>query len=279
MWSWPRLSAEHLDLCPRLRFAGHLDMRAEYARALLERGVAVSITRHAWAPAVAEMALTLILSTLRKTPTHQCAMWSGTEKWVSIKPDDIDPMERELAGRKVGLVGFGAVGRRLKQLLAPFECDIAIHDPYLPAEIAQGAGVKNLTMDALVKHAEVLVLCASANKGSKHVLGAPEIGALQAGAVVVNVARASLIDGEALLARLRRGDISAALDVFDQEPLPLDSEWRKLPNVYLTPHRAGGILASAERIFTCLCSDLHAHLAEKERHYALMPAMLTALDA
>jgi lactate dehydrogenase-like 2-hydroxyacid dehydrogenase len=66
------------------------------------------------------MALLLILSALRKTPWHQAKMARGEETWVQQYPDDIDPHERQLDGRRVGIVGFGGVGRRLGELLAPF---------------------------------------------------------------------------------------------------------------------------------------------------------------
>ena len=74
------------------------------------------------------------------------------------------------------------------------------------------------------------------------------INALRKDAVFVNVARADLVDYEALTARLKQNDLFAALDVFDQEPLGADSELRTLPNAYLTPHRAGGLMVSVERI-------------------------------
>lgn len=279
MWSWPRLTDEMLAQCPNLRFCAHLDITQEGAQTLLARGIPVSVSRRGFSPAVAEMALTLILSTLRRTPSHQAAMWQGTETWVKAFPDDIDPDERSLTGRSVGIIGFGGIGQRLARLLAPFECAIQIHDPYLPEAVSARFSVANVSVDALVEHADVLALCAAANPGTKHLLEARHIDALRKGAVLVNVARASLVDGDALLARLQRGDLYAALDVFEKEPLPADSPWRALPNAYLTPHRAGGIMASVERIVQYLADDIEAHFAGTERRYPLTEAMLSSLDA
>jgi D-3-phosphoglycerate dehydrogenase / 2-oxoglutarate reductase len=279
MWSWPKLTPQLLDACPNLRFSANLDITQDGARILLERGVPVSVARHAFSPAVAEMALALILAALRRTSSYHAAMWQSTETWVRRFPDDIDPDERQLTGRNVGIVGFGQVGQRLAQLLAPFDCDIQIYDPFLPTEVATKFGVKSVSLEALTHHAEILVLCAAANAGTKHLLTADHIAALPAKSVLVNVARATLVDNEALLARLKRGDRVAALDVFEQEPLPLDSEWRTLPNVYLTPHRAGGIMASVVRILTDLADDLEAFVAGKPLRHALTAAMLPALDA
>lgn len=279
MWSWPRLTSEILAQCPKLKFSANLDLTQEGARTLLAHGIPCSVGRRAFSPAVAEMALLLTLSALRKTPDHQAAMRAGTETWVKAFPDDIDPDERELTGRKVGLVGFGGVGQRLAALLAPFACDVKIHDPFLPDEVAARFGVENVSMASLAAHADILVLCAAANAGTRSLLEARHIESLKPGAVLVNVARASLVANDALIARLRRGDLYAALDVFDQEPLPADSVWRSLPNVYLTPHRAGGVMASVERILRYLSDDLRAFFAGQERRHALTETMIAALDA
>ena len=278
MWSWPRLTDQLLDQCPNLRFCAHIDLSQATARTLLARGLPVSVSRSGFSPAVSEMALTLILSTLRRTPTHQARMGQGTERWVRRFPEEIDPDERQLTGRRVGLVGFGAIGQRLAELLAPFACDLRVHDPHVPAEVLARHAARGVSLDELIDHAEVLVLCAASNPGTRKLLDAARIERLAQGAVLVNVCRAALVDGEALLHRLRRGDLYAALDVFDQEPLPLDSELRRLPNVYLTPHRAGGLVESAARIVAYLAEDLHAFLAGQERRYALTEAMLPALD-
>ena len=136
-----------------------------------------------------------------------------------------------------------------------------------------------MSLEALVADAEVLVLCAATNAGSKHLLNAGHIAALPRGTVFVNVARAALVDGDALLARLSRGELYAALDVFDREPLEADSPLRGLPNVYLTPHRAGGVMSSVDRIVSYLTDDLRAHFGGGERAHALTENQLPMLDA
>lgn len=98
----------------------------------------VSMASHAWSPAVAEMALALMLSALRKVADHQAAMRAGREKWVH-PPEGVDPDERQLTGRPVGIVGFGAIGRRLRQLLAPFECEVRACDPFVPESVFRRA--------------------------------------------------------------------------------------------------------------------------------------------
>lgn len=274
MWSWPQWTAQVLEARPQLRMFAHIDLQQETARLLFRCGREVSIGRRGFSPAVAEMALGLILAALRKTPWHFERMRRGEEKWVRTYPDDIDPHERELAGRRVGIVGFGGVGRRLAELLAPFNCDLAVHDPYL----REASDVPNLGLHELLARSEVLVLCASANEGSRALLGPDEIALLAPHSVLVNVARASLVDTSALTERLRRGDLHAALDVFDCEPLDAGSPLRDLPNVLLTPHRAGGTEASNARILSFLIGDLRAWKDGCPRSHALVPAMIPSLD-
>src|SRR5262249_51573086 len=157
--------------------------------------------------------------------------------------------------------GFGAVGRRYAELLAPFRCTIRVCDPFLPAEVAEKAGVRLVKLPDLLKHSDVVTLCAASNSGSRHLLGKRELNLLRPRAVFINRAGAALVDTAALLARLKKNDLCAAIDVFDREPLEKSAALRKLPNVFLTPHRAGGLLASVQRAMDMLVSDLESHLA------------------
>lgn len=277
MWAWPTLPRELLAKCPRLRFAGHINIVQASAKAELEHGLAVSEARHGWSPAVAELALGLILSGLRKISDYHAAMRAGTEHWVSDFPVDVDPLERQLTGRSVGVVGFGGIGRRLAELLEPFRVHLRVYDPYVPKVVAERLGGKLAPLMDLVRNSEVVVLCAANNPGTKHLLGKREIAALPKNALLVNVGRSWLVDMAALVRRLERGDLFAALDVFEKEPLEKDSPLRKLPNAWLTPHRAGAPIESVVRILHMLADDFEAFLQGKELKYPLTLEMLHAL--
>lgn len=277
-WSWPALDDALLDAAPRLRWSGQLDCGRAAAETALRRGLPLSLAKGCWSPAVAEMALTLALGLLRRTSDLHAAMRDGREAWVRDFPGDIDPRERELSGRPVGIIGFGRIGRRLRELLAPFGCEVQVHDPFLPAAAAQAAGVRAVTLPELLRDSDVVVVCAASTGGTARLIGAAEIAALRRDAVFINVARAALVDHDALAARLCRGDLVAALDVFDQEPLPADSPLRGLSNLHLTPHRAGGLLASVERGLGWLADDLVRFDAGEPLRHALAPAMLPGLD-
>lgn len=279
LWSWPALTDDLLDAAPNLRYIGHLDVSQAGARVALARGLPVSVSRHGFSPAVAEMALALILGTLRKVSDHHARMREGTESWVQAFPTDIDPQERELTGRPVGLIGFGRVGRRLAELLAPFRCPLSIYDPFVPVDALAAYPARRRDLPEMLAECDVVVLCAASNPGTRHLLGPAEIALLRPEAVLVNVARAALVDTDALVARLKQGNLFAALDVFDQEPLAADSALRTLPNTYLTPHRAGGVMASVRRILDYLIDDLEAVFTGSERRHPLTEAMLPSLDS
>lgn len=279
MWSWPTLIPALLDAAPRLRYAGHLDISQAGARTALAHGLAVSVSRHGFSPAVSEMALALILATLRRTSDYHLAMRNKSETWVQAFPDDINPLERELSGLPVGLVGFGRVGRGLAKLLQPFGCPLYVVDPFVPADVLAPFNAQKVDLHSMLAASEVVVLCAAANDDTRRLIGTEEIALLRPNAVFINVARAALVDTDALVARLRQGDLFAAIDVFDQEPLPAGSPLRMLPNVYLTPHRAGGLMSSVQRIVGYLVDDLEAEIADRPRQHALVEAMIPSLDA
>ena len=274
MWSWPTITTAMLDEAGGLAYLGQINACRETAEACLARGVPLSEARHCWSPAVAEMALTLTLAGLRRTSDYHAAMRTGDEAWVGEFPADIDPRERELTGAAVGIVGFGGIGQRLAQLLEPFRVNLRVYDPHLPAKVFAQYRAKKTTVREAIRNSLVTVLCAANTAESRHLVGKADIAAFRPGSVLVNVGRASLVDMQALADRLRRNDMVAMLDVFETEPLPKNSPLRKLPNAYLTPHRAGGLLASLDRAFAMLTADLRAALAGKTRAYAVTRKML-----
>lgn len=277
MWAWPSFTDESLAKCPNLRYIGHLNGTQSSARACYRRGIKLSEVRHSWSPSVAELALGLILSGLRKISKYHIEMKQGTEKWVNDFPIDIDPMERSLYGRSVGLVGFGRIGQLLSQLMAPFKVDLRIYDPYVPAEVAGKFGAKKASVLEVIENSDVVVLCAANNSGTNKLIDEKEIKAFRKNSVLVNTGRSSLINMDALLERLQKNDMTAMLDVFDMEPLQPDSPFRKLDNAFLTPHRGGGIMATVERGLAMLTEDLEAFLAGKPLKYELTEQMLVSL--
>jgi len=275
MWAWPTFTDADVERAAELRFMGQINTTQRHVRACFKKGIAVSEVRGAWSPAVAEMALGLILTGLRKISQYHMDMRMGAEVWDGGFPYETDPLERQLTGRSVGIVGFGGIGRRLSELLAPFSVRLGVYDPYLPASAAEGCGAARYESVAeLAADSEVLVLCAANTEGAAKVVGRKEIYSLRKDSLLVNVGRSMLMDMDALAERLEALEITAMLDVFDKEPLEPDSRFRRMANAYLTPHRAGGIVESAVRSIDYLTHDLLAFLEGGERKYAVTESMM-----
>lgn len=145
---------------------------------------------------------------------------------------------RDLAGRTMGIVGMGAVGRAIARIAQHgFGLDVAAFTR-TPANVPKG--VRPLDLDTLVSTADVLVLCCPLTPETRGLIGPARIAAMKPGALLVNVARGPVADEAALVAALEAGRIGgAALDVFDTQPLPRDHPLLSLENVVLTPHMAG----------------------------------------
>ncbi len=145
---------------------------------------------------------------------------------------------RDLAGRTMGIVGMGAVGRAIARIAQHgFGLDVAAFTR-TPASVPEG--VRPLDLDTLVSTADVLVLCCPLTPETRGLISPARIAAMKPGALLVNVARGPVVDEAALVAALEAGRIAgAALDVFDTQPLPADHPLMSLDTVILTPHMAG----------------------------------------
>ena len=133
------------------------------------------------------------------------------------------------------------------------------------------------SLDELLAGCRVVALHAPSTPQTYRMIGRRELALMRDGAILVNTARASLIDTDALLAELRKGRISAALDVFDEEPLPLDSPLRTLPNVILTPHVASHTVNTHLRQGELTVDEVQRFVAGQPLRYAVTPEMLATM--
>lgn len=277
LWNRPILDEATLAAAPKLKYLGFLHLYRPGAEAALNSGIALSETHTLFSPSVSEMALGLILNGLRKISAQHMAMRARTEIWPAGHPHLVDPLERRLTGRNVGLVGFGGIGRNLAALLAPFKTTIRAHDPYASKDAAAKLGVTLTSLDEVLAESEIVVLGAVDTAETRGMIGTEQIALLRPNAVLVNVSRGSLIQTPALIARLRRGDLIALCDVFDPEPLAPDSPLRDLPNFFGTPHRAGGLIETFAQHLNTLMDDLEAELAGRTRQFPITREMLHSL--
>lgn len=233
------LSARAIAACPTLKViskhgvgVGNIDVAAATAR-----GIPVYVTPGANAQSVAELTLGLMLAAARRIPALDRALHAG--RWTRAQ-DGV-----QLAGRRLGLVGFGQIGQRVAQVALALGMEVHAFDPALrgPSPVAGVALAESL--DALLPLSDVLSLHIPLNAHTRNLIDARRLALLPAGAVLVNTARGEVVDELALVAALQSGALSAAgLDTMAQEPLPADSPLAQLDNVVLTPH-VGGSTAAA----------------------------------
>lgn len=177
----------------------------------------------------------------------------------------------ELSGRTVGLIGCGIIGRKLLDLLQPFHNTIFVYDPYVPRELADIYDVTFTSLDKVLSLSDVVICLAPITPATRGMLGAREFGLMRDGSVFVNVSRGAIVQSDALISKLREGRMAACLDVFDPEPIPLDSPIRDLRNVCLTPHTASATQAGRSRNFSIMVDELERFFAGHETWYDLRP--------
>jgi phosphoglycerate dehydrogenase-like enzyme len=226
-----------LDRAPNLKIishtAGSLRMFPRYA---LEKGIVVTTARAAIARTVAEFCLTNALILLRR---HLFYVDSSPARKAFLAPEGGNPYSETLFGKRVGLVGFGCIGRIFRELLSPFGCTVMVYDPYLSEKDAEGNQVVLADLSTLLQTCKVVSLHAPDIPETQGMIGTNELALLPDGTIFLNSARGRLVDTEALTAALQTGRFFAAIDVTDPEPLPPDHPLRSLPNVLFTPHVAG----------------------------------------
>ena len=207
-----------------------------------EKGIPVLHAPGRNAQAVADLTLALMLMSLRNIPKamHILRQEVGPQGMVKMAVAFFDTKGNELWGKKVGIVGLGAVGREVAKRLCGFDAELMVYDPYVPDEVVERLGARRVDLAELLREADVVTLHAPLTAETKGMLGRSEFRLMKPTARLINTARGELADEEALYEVLREGKIgSAALDVFAQEPPPADHPLLQLPNVIATPHIGG----------------------------------------
>jgi phosphoglycerate dehydrogenase-like enzyme len=260
----PFVSSAVLRTAPRLsllgelegdRFAYRLDIEAAQ-----RQGVRVVDTSHGSSWPAAEWALGLALVGLRNAGASFRRMIAHENAFVPVSDRSGPGFDRaELSRKRVGLIGFGYLGRRLVELLRPFDVEVRVFDPFVPRALAEPYRVEFAPLESVLT-CDVVFALVPLTAATEGMLGAAELEQLRPGCVFVNVSRGRVVDADALYARLRRGDIVACLDVFDPSPLPLDSPLVDLENVFVSPHIAGVTEESRRRFFSLMVDECQRHL-------------------
>ncbi len=216
------------------------------------RGVSVSNSGPANAEAVAEFALGLMLSMTRRLGEAERLLRVG--RWRGADPGRFFASPG-LAGRRVGIFGMGAIGRQIARRLAGFSVKIAYGGPRPKPDLVWPYFADLLE---LARWSDILVLSHRADEQNRGLVDAAVLAALGAEGALVNVARGSAVDEDALIAALQTGTLgAAALDVFENEP-DVRPDLISAPNTVLTPHVAGGSRSAFDRMFEAAEANLAA---------------------
>lgn len=196
------------------------------------RGILVANMPGTNSQAVAEMTLSLLLAATRKIPYFDLATRSG-QGWA-LPPEAMDDVS-EICGKIVGLIGFGAVPRRLAPVLTAMGANVVYSD----LQAAATANAERVSTDVLLHEADIISLHVPLTPDTRGLIGRRQLERMQKGVILVNTARGELIDERALCEFLRSRHVRcAALDVLDREPTLSGSPLLALPNVIVTPHIA-----------------------------------------
>jgi phosphoglycerate dehydrogenase-like enzyme len=232
---------------PRLRLIQLMSAGAERVVPFVPAGVTLGNARGAHDPAVAEWIMAVILAEVRRLPRFLTAQHAGTWDYAESRP---------LAGQHVLIVGYGSIGAAVERMLDPFGVTMT--------RIARHArpGVSSMDdLPALLPRADIVILLVPVTPATTGLADARFLSAMHDDALLVNAARGSIVDTEALLAELRSGRLRAALDVTDPEPLPAGHPLWSAPGLLLTPHVAGATTQAIPRAMAIVRDQLGRYAA------------------
>jgi phosphoglycerate dehydrogenase-like enzyme len=233
-WLCPPIDAAVLDRAPGLRLIAHGagTVKEHLTAEVWARDIRVTSAAAANAVPVAEYCLAAILFANKQ-------FFMAADRYRRHREDLLLPATAGNRDKTVGIVGASRVGQHLIALLQPFDLDVVVYDPFLDAAEAEALGVELVTLDELLERSDVVSLNVPAVPSTEKMIGAEQLSRMRDGATLINTARGSVVDHDALTAELETRRLYAVLDVTTPEPLPADSALFDMPNVVLTPHIAG----------------------------------------
>ncbi|RCG22856.1 hydroxyacid dehydrogenase [Sphaerisporangium album] len=271
-WGSPLIDADVLARAPRLRAVVHAagTVKHHVGPAVFARGVPVSSAVEANAVPVAEYTVAMILLAGKAVPAlvREYRARRGPIDLIGEYPGIGNH------GRTVGLVGASRIGRRVVELLRPFDLEVLVSDPYLDEAGAAALGVRKAGLDELFAACDIVSLHAPATEATRGMVTARHLASMRDGATLINTARGSLVDQDALVAELVTGRVSAVLDVTEPEITPPDSPLWDLPNVVLTPHIAGSLGNELVRMGSQALDEVFRALAGEPLRHPVDPASL-----
>jgi D-3-phosphoglycerate dehydrogenase len=225
--------------------------------AATQHGVLVCNAPGRNATATAEHTVSLILAVLRRIPETHAALAQG--EWRGDYYE-YHKCGLELEDSTAGLIGYGAIGSRVARMLRGFGCHVLAYDPYAKPDTF-GDLAQNVGLEELLSRSRIVSLHARATPETQGMIGAKQLAAMPAGSVLINCARGTLADYDAICDALDSGHLwGAGFDVFPEEPIPADSRLLTTPHIVMTPHIAGASKQTAQKAARIAAGEVHRFL-------------------
>jgi len=230
------------------------------------------------ADGVADLTVGYMLALARNIFTVNALLKRGEMRFEKTS-DYLDVYERyggfELGGVAVGIVGFGAIGRGVAQRLRGFGTRVLAYDPHVPADVFAAHGTAAVTLDELLRQVDILTVHCPDLPETQGLIGPAQMRVLKRGAYVLNLARAAVVDEDALYEALIDGRVAgAALDVFRDEPLRTDNRFVALPNVLVSPHLGGATRDVIRHQTDIIVDGIEAWLGGRRPAHIVNPEVL-----
>ena len=255
-----RIDAEVMDSAPNLRVISTYSVGFDHidVEAATKRGIYVTHTPGVLTDAVAEFTIGLLLAVTRRILEADQVIREG--QWN--KPwNPYFLTGPELKGKTLGIIGMGRIGRAVAEKIKGFGMRIIYYDIYRNEKAEKELGVEYKDLDTVLKESDFVSLHVPLTKETRHMIGERELRLMKSSAYLINTARGPIVDTEALIRALKEGWIAgAALDVFEQEPLPPEHPLTKLENVVLAPHIASATTEARQRMAELAAKNLIAVL-------------------
>jgi D-3-phosphoglycerate dehydrogenase / 2-oxoglutarate reductase len=250
-----RVTARVIEAARKLKVIGRAGIGVDNidVAAATERGIVVFNTPDANATTTAELAVAHLLSLSRSLPQADRSVRRG--EW---KPGDF--IGTELAGKTVGIIGFGTIGRIVARRCLAFRMRVLAFDPYVVPDIIRETGAETADLDTLIATSDYVTLHCPLNEATHNLINASQLKRMKPGARLINCARGGLVDDAALVEALTSGHLAgAALDVYAQEP-PLASPLLALDNVVMTPHLGASTREAQQAVSLKIAEQIAAFL-------------------
>ena len=251
-WGSPEIDKDVLESCPDLKgvIHGAGSVKPILSDAFIEKKIRVTNSAVAIGEGVAESALGFAISACKGF--YQ--LNQDTEK--GLWGENVKNTVKDFYDLTVGVISGGYVGRHMVKLLHNFHVDVLLYDPILTKEQIEQIGATKVTLEELLSKSDVISIHAPALPQTENMLDAQKLSLIRDGSILINTARGTIIDEQALIEELKTGRFFACLDVTNPEPPVEDNPLRSMKNVVLTPHIAGTATNGLRRVALHVCEEI-----------------------